>query len=154
MTDRTTELKHAVAAILVLEDGRYLMQLRDQKPGIYFPGHWGLFGGAIDANETAEAALRRELREEIGIEVGRPRYFSRISFDFTYRGSIVADRYYYEAMISAAEHGAIRLGEGADVKAFVGKDILNGMRVTPYDAMAIWMHMTRGEQEATAYPTP
>ena len=34
----------AVAGILVLEDGRYLMQLRDDIPGIFYPDHWGLFG--------------------------------------------------------------------------------------------------------------
>lgn len=39
---------HAAAAVIVFEDGSYLMQLRDQKPGIFYPGHWGLFGGAID----------------------------------------------------------------------------------------------------------
>jgi hypothetical protein len=37
----------AVAALLVHEDGRYIMQLRDQKEGIFYPGHWGCFGGAV-----------------------------------------------------------------------------------------------------------
>ena len=57
----------AAVALIVLEDGRYLMQHRDQKPGIFYPGHWGLFGGAIDADETPEIALRRELEEELGL---------------------------------------------------------------------------------------
>jgi 8-oxo-dGTP pyrophosphatase MutT (NUDIX family) len=47
----------AAAAIIVFEDGRYLLQLRDQKPGIFFPGHWGLFGGATDPGETPEQAV-------------------------------------------------------------------------------------------------
>ena len=42
---------HAVAALLVLEDGRYIMQLRDDLPDIWYPGHWGLFGGGIDEGE-------------------------------------------------------------------------------------------------------
>ena len=36
----------AAVALIVLDDGRYLLQLRDQKPKIFYPGHWGLFGGA------------------------------------------------------------------------------------------------------------
>src|SRR5262244_3716729 len=39
----------AVAAIITVEDGRYLMQLRDDKPRIFYPGHWGCFGGAVGA---------------------------------------------------------------------------------------------------------
>ena len=40
--------KDAVAALIVLDDGRYLMQQRDDIPGIFYPGYWGLFGGAIE----------------------------------------------------------------------------------------------------------
>ena len=37
---------HAVAALLQLADSRYVMQLRDAKPNIFYPDHWGFFGGA------------------------------------------------------------------------------------------------------------
>ena len=53
-----------VAALLVLDDGRYVMQLRDAIPRIFYPGHWGCFGGAVEAGEEPEQALRRELAEE------------------------------------------------------------------------------------------
>src|SRR5262252_4231561 len=43
----------AVAAIITVEDGRYLMQLRDDIPRIFYPGHWGCFGGAVSAGEDA-----------------------------------------------------------------------------------------------------
>src|SRR5262245_60295753 len=57
---------NAVAALLVLPDGRYVMQLRDLKPHIFYPGHWGLFGGAVDEGEDERQALSRELAEELG----------------------------------------------------------------------------------------
>ena len=56
-------------ALAVLEQrGRWLIQLRDDIPGIVAPGCWGLFGGHLDPGEQPEQALRRELREEIAYE--------------------------------------------------------------------------------------
>ena len=60
---------HAVAALLQLSDGRYLMQLRDSNPDIFYPEHWGCFGGAVDAGEAPTAALVRELKEELAVNV-------------------------------------------------------------------------------------
>ena len=55
-----------VALAMLQREGRWLMQLRDDIPGIISPGCWGLFGGHLDPGETPEQALRRELIEEIG----------------------------------------------------------------------------------------
>lgn len=56
-----------VAAALVREDGRVLVQRRP--PGRAMAGLWEFPGGKLEAGETPEAALARELREELGIAV-------------------------------------------------------------------------------------
>jgi 8-oxo-dGTP diphosphatase len=60
----------AVALALLEREGRWLLQLRDDVPGIVAPGHWGLFGGHLDPGETPEQALRREVEEEINWVAG------------------------------------------------------------------------------------
>ncbi|NEQ51053.1 MAG: NUDIX domain-containing protein, partial [Leptolyngbya sp. SIO3F4] len=62
----TTNDKVAVAIAIIQQDDKFLMQLRDDFPHILFPGHWGFFGGHLEPGETADQAIRRELKEEIG----------------------------------------------------------------------------------------
>lgn len=57
-----------VAAALVAADGRILLQQR--APGRAMAGLWEFPGGKVEAGERPEAALARELHEELGIEVG------------------------------------------------------------------------------------
>jgi 8-oxo-dGTP diphosphatase len=57
-----------VAAALADEKGRVLLQQR--APGRAMAGLWEFPGGKVDEGELPEAALVRELREELGIEVG------------------------------------------------------------------------------------
>lgn len=56
-----------VAAALVDTDGRVLIAKRPQ--GKQLAGLWEFPGGKVDPGERPEAALIRELREELGIEV-------------------------------------------------------------------------------------
>ncbi len=63
--DRPIVLVAAVA--LVDRDGRVLIARRPE--GKPMAGLWEFPGGKVDANETPEAALIRELHEELGIQV-------------------------------------------------------------------------------------
>ncbi len=64
-----------VAMAILYREGKLLMQLRDDIPGILYPGLWGLFGGHLEANETPEAGLIREVQEEINYTVSQPQKF-------------------------------------------------------------------------------
>ena len=133
----------AVAAILVLDDGRYIMQLRDLLPEIFYPDHWGCFGGAVDNGESPDESLRRELREELEFEVTQARVFTRFEFDLRPLGQKRVYRTYYEVPVSSADFSTFVLHEGAQVSAFRAEEILRQPRVTPYDAFAIWLHFRR-----------
>lgn len=133
----------AVAALIVLEDGRYLLQQRDDIPGIWYPGHWGCFGGAVDDGEEPLAALRRELAEELELELGEARYFTRLDFDLTELGMGRYYRIYYVVGMNTEEQTRLVLHEGRAVSAFPGDVVLRDLRVTPYDAFALFLHHAR-----------
>lgn len=134
--------RDAVAAILTVDDGRYLVQLRDDRPGVFYPGHWGLFGGAIEPGETPEAALRRELEEEIAFSPVDLRPFTRMDFDFSPFDAGRCVRLFYEGMIEAARLPDLRLGEGQRMEAVHLPELLIERPVAPYDSFALWMHHT------------
>ncbi len=56
-----------VVAALVWRDGRLLVTQRPA--GAHLAGTWEFPGGKIEAGESAEAALAREVREEIELEI-------------------------------------------------------------------------------------
>ncbi len=62
---RTKKLRVRVAALIENEEKNVLLIQQKKKDKVY----WLLPGGGVEFGETAEVALRRELREEIGVEI-------------------------------------------------------------------------------------
>lgn len=145
--DRATPLRpgDAAAAILTV-GGRYFLQLRDNIPGIFFPAHWGCFGGGVDAGESTEQAIRRELTEELGLSLAGLdlRFFSRFEFGLEFLGAPKIWRDFYEVELPEDMLAGLVLGEGSDMRLFDPADILMGaIPITPYDSFALWFHINR-----------
>ena len=58
---------YVAAAVLLRADGRLLLAKRPE--GKSMAGLWELPGGKIEASETPEAALIREMREELNVDL-------------------------------------------------------------------------------------
>jgi 8-oxo-dGTP diphosphatase len=57
--------------VLIDPDGRFLLTSRPD--GKVYAGYWEFPGGKVEAGESVESALRRELHEELGITIGAVR---------------------------------------------------------------------------------
>jgi len=69
-----------VAAALYDARGRVLIAQRPQ--GRHQAGRWEFPGGKVAPGESESAALARELREELGIEVNASRPFMRLEHSY------------------------------------------------------------------------
>ena len=72
----------AVAAILLGPEDRALFVRRAHEPA---KGKLAVPGGFIDLGETAEAALRREIKEEVNLEVGPLEFLCTAVNEYHYR---------------------------------------------------------------------
>ena len=112
-----------VAIAILPRDGKFLMQLRDDIPTILYPGLWGLFGGHIEAGETPEIAVRREIMEEIGYELTNPQKFDCYSDDRIIR------HIFYEPLTVSVDR--LVLAEGWDLGLISLDQIKSGYAYSP-----------------------
>lgn len=75
----------AVAAVIVRDDGKALFIRRANEPA---KGRLALVGGFVDVGESAEQALRREVREEVQLELDQLQWVSSHPNDYAYQGII------------------------------------------------------------------
>lgn len=110
--------KQCVVILLHQEYHSFLLQLRDFKSSIVFPGHWGGFGGELEVKEHPEAGSRRELIEEIGYVPETLHFFQKFYVD----PGIDIHVYYAQLGVSLPD---LCLREGMDMGLFTQEEILS-----------------------------
>jgi len=78
------------AAVITRADGRFLLAQRPA--GKPYAGYWEFPGGKVEAGESPEHALARELHEELGIDVTRA--YAWITRDYDYEHAAVRLRFF------------------------------------------------------------
>lgn len=106
-------------ALLVHAHHGVLLHHRDDKPGIAAPGKWALFGGHLEEGESPRAALVRELREELGIDVVTATPFVMLEGAYT--------RFFIFLVHLTAELGELVLGEGQGLGYFDPQEALTDL---------------------------
>lgn len=109
-----------VAIAILHQNDQFLMQLRDDVPGIVYPGQWGFFGGHIEPGELPMAAVRRELVEEI-------RYAPPVVtlFQIYESPQVIRHVFVVPLTVSVAE---LELHEGWDLGLFTIEEVKRGDR--------------------------
>jgi 8-oxo-dGTP diphosphatase len=108
-----------VAICILYTSDRFLMQLRDNDPRILYPGYWALFGGHIEAGETPEVAVAREVAEEISYTL--PDTVKK----FGIYADEIARRHVFAAPLTV-DLAALSLNEGWDMGLLTIDEIRSG----------------------------
>jgi 8-oxo-dGTP diphosphatase len=113
--------KKVVIAFLHKDFDSYLLQLRDFKSSIIYPGHWGAFGGSIEKGESPEIAINRELIEEIGYSPEKINFFRK---DYKVQHELKLNTFMFYSNMNIS-HTKLNLTEGTDLGMFTKNEILS-----------------------------
>ena len=135
---------HASAVIIYFK-GRILLVLRSNNKKIFYPNHYGLFGGAKEKNETYLSAAKRELFEETNINILKKniKYLADINFSFPNSKLINRKIYTYQINNINKFKKIFILGEGVRQRFFTYNQIKNLSNIVPYDKLAIDLFFAR-----------
>lgn len=86
-----------VGAAVVEENGRYLLTRR--LAGTHLEGLWEFPGGKCEEGETVEACVRRELREELGVDAEVGPRLVQVSHAYDER---TVELHFFECRLSSA----------------------------------------------------
>ena len=104
--------------ILANPEAKVLLQLRSEDEA-HYPGCWTLPGGMIEEKESPEHAIRREIKEELGVNLCDHELFQKIVEKTPDK---IVERYIYWGNIEKGIED-LELGEGSALKYFSHQEI-------------------------------
>ena len=127
----------SVAGIIYFKN-KYLFQIRDQKPKIWFPGYFGFFGGIIDKKESPLKAIKREILEELNQPILRSKLLLKINLRMKeFRKG--RERYYFLLDLKKNFEKKLVINEGAGFK-LLPLEKIDLKKMIPWDLTAIYYH--------------
>ena len=105
---------------VVVSDGRLLLVERGRGAGV---GMWSIPGGRVELGETMEAAVRRELHEETGLEAISTRHLGHVE-------RIGAGWHFliHDFLVEVACEEGLRAGDDASDARWIALDELNDVQ--------------------------
>ena len=122
----TKKIIKVVGAAIIKEEKVLAMQRSEQ---MTLPGMWEFPGGKVEADETEQEALIREIKEELNVDITILDYINEASYDYDF-GTVILK--VYTAKIIAGELSLEEHKDGKWLKA----DQLLDMDWAPVDIPA------------------
>ncbi len=119
--------------ILINDDKRILLQHRDEK-NRWNQDVWSEFGGQIKKGETPEIAVKRELKEELGIELTDLKFFKKYDLK---RKKGIYEAFFFTASLNTSVYDLkSQQTEGRDLSLFTFQETKN-LKVADYTKKAL-----------------
>jgi 8-oxo-dGTP pyrophosphatase MutT (NUDIX family) len=128
------------AALLVSPDGRYLLQLRDDKPRLPLRNHWALFGGEVEPGEDGRTAIIREIEEELTYQARECTWYHEAIYALPRHHRRVVRKVFYVIPITPEEVGTMIQCEGADKRLMTLAELLALPNIAPWDLSVVLLH--------------
>ena len=134
MEIKDRELHRIALTAIIQKDGKYLITKRAENKKA-FPGKWTVPGGGLEVDDyidiepttksgqwyyAIETALRREIKEEVNLEVDKPKYLLDLTFIRSDGTPVVILSYYCNY-----KFGEVKLDDDSTDYAWVSVDELD-----------------------------
>lgn len=133
------------AALMVTSDERYLLQLRDDKPGLPLRNHWALFGGEVESGEDGRKAILREIKEELTYRARECTWFHEAIYILPRHHRRIVRKAYYVIPIRPEEVKTMVQCEGADKRLMTLTELFALPNIAPWDLSVMMLYARERE---------